>query len=65
MAMSSNVSNAGLATVSQPAGASAGSLRSTMWLRVEFIASDSEYGSVTMLFSTWPVECTYTSTSYR
>ena len=56
--MSSGRARSGLATESQPAGASAGSDRSTIWVRVEFIDSDTEYGSVTRLVSTAPVDGT-------
>ena len=38
---------AGLRRFAQPAGASAGSVRSTSWLCVESGASATEYGSVT------------------
>lgn len=38
---------AGLRSRAQPAGASFGSVRSTIWLCVESAASATEYGSVT------------------
>ena len=54
---------AGFVYVDQPAGRSAASDRFTIWVRVEFLASATEYGSVTRLCSTCPVDGANTSTS--
>ena len=56
--MSSGAASGGLTSPSQPDGFSAGSPRSTTWLRALFIARLSEYGSVTMLVSIAPVDGT-------
>ena len=53
--MSSGASSAGFENSSHPSGMSAGSARSTIWLRRLFIESPREYGSVAMFFSTAPV----------
>jgi hypothetical protein len=44
-------------------GSSDAAPRLTIWLRVELVASDTEYGSVTLLCSTLPVDGAKTSTS--
>jgi hypothetical protein len=50
--MSSGARSGGLVTAFQPAGARAGSDRSTMTLREEFVVRATEYGSVTRFVST-------------
>ncbi len=61
--MSSGAASGGLTSELHPAGASAGSARSTIWLRCEFVDSESEYGSVTRFVSTCIVAGCQTSTS--
>ena len=61
----SGVGGACVPTDDQPAGARSASSSDTIWLFVELVDRLTEYGSVTTLRSTSPVEATKTSTSNR
>ena len=58
--MSSGAARYGLFSLLQPRGCSPASSSDTIWLRVLLRASETEYGSVTTLVSTWLVERTKT-----